>query len=57
MSLRESTVEDTALGWFQDLGYTILLGPQWISGGAAVVQQLGACELIAFQGVKWMSII
>ena len=27
MSLRESTVEDTALGWFQDLDYAVFPGP------------------------------
>jgi len=28
MTLTESMVEEAALGWFQDLGYAVLPGPQ-----------------------------
>jgi hypothetical protein len=32
MTLNESIVEEAALGWFQELGYTVLLGPQLAPG-------------------------
>jgi hypothetical protein len=57
MPLSEADVEQAALGWFNELGYTVLPGPRRTGGRAGVVQQFGAEELIAFQGVKWVSII
>jgi type I restriction enzyme R subunit len=39
MSLRESTVEDAALGWFQDLGYAVLPGPQQAPGEPAAERE------------------
>jgi len=32
MNLNESIVEEAALGWFQELGYAVLPGPQLAPG-------------------------
>ena len=32
MTLRESMVEEAALGWFRELGYAVLPGPQLAPG-------------------------
>jgi type I restriction enzyme R subunit len=32
MTLNESIVEEAALGWFQELGYAVLPGPQLAPG-------------------------
>jgi type I restriction enzyme R subunit len=39
MSLRESTVEDAAMGWFQDLGYAVLPGTQLAPGEPAAERE------------------
>jgi type I restriction enzyme R subunit len=35
----ESIVEEAALGWFQELGYTLLPGPQLAPGGPAAERE------------------
>jgi len=35
----ESIVEEAALGWFQDLGYTVLPGPQLAPGEPAAERE------------------
>jgi type I restriction enzyme R subunit len=39
MSLTEAIVEEAALGWFNDLGYTVLPGPQLAPGELAAERE------------------
>jgi len=39
MTLNESIVEEAALGWFQELGYTVLPGPQLAPGEPAAERE------------------
>jgi type I restriction enzyme R subunit len=39
MTLSESTVEEAALGWFQELGYAVLPGPQLAPGEPAAERE------------------
>ena len=39
MTLTESMVEEAALGWFQELGYAVLPGPQLAPGEPAAKRE------------------
>jgi type I restriction enzyme R subunit len=39
MTLTESMVEEGALGWFQELGYAVLPGPQLAPGEPAAERE------------------
>lgn len=39
MTLNESMVEEAALGWFQELGYAVLTGPQLAPGEPAAERE------------------
>jgi type I restriction enzyme R subunit len=39
MILSEAIVEEAALGWFQELGYTVLPGPQLAPGEPAAERE------------------
>jgi type I restriction enzyme R subunit len=39
MTLNEAIVEEVALGWFQELGYAVLPGPQMATGEPAAERE------------------
>jgi type I restriction enzyme R subunit len=43
MTLTEAIVEEAALGWFQELGYAVLPGPQLAPGEPAAERDSFLC--------------
>lgn len=49
-SLNESTLETTALEWLEDLGYSILHGPDIAPGERG--QERGSFEVVRLRGTR-----